>query len=135
MKRGLTILLFATVAFAECPPEAVPGTCIETPVVMQESVSTQVCNCSEKTDGDITEGIAAMARGDYPTAFAIFKSLAEAGNFIAQQNLGVMYNEGLGIAKDREKASYWFEKSKAKSVAQNNGSLCAGNRAQKELCL
>ena len=135
MKRGLTILLFTTVSFAACPPEAVPGTCIEMPVSVQESVPSQSCGCSEKTGGDISEGIAAMARGDYQTAFAIFKSLAEAGNFIAQQNLGVMYNEGLGIAKDSEKASYWFEKSKAKSQAQNNGSLCTANRAQKGLSL
>ena len=140
MNRGLTILLFifATVAFAECPPEAVPGTCIQTPiddlsVIVQERVQSQMCcdDAEKNSDEDIAKAMAALAREDYQTAFSMFKSLAKAGNFIAQQNLGVMYTEGLGVAKNLKKASYWFEKSKPKETARQNSTLCANKRAQK----
>ena len=141
MKRGLIIvLLMSTIVFAECPPEAVPGTCVkerlfDTPVIIEEEeLIPQDANTFEQNNKELAMGVEAMRKRDYQTAFSIFKKLAEAGNFIAQQNLGVMYNEGLGTSKNKKKASYWFEKSKGKKITLSNGSLCSGKNRQTELC-
>ncbi len=114
MKRGvIAALLAATVAYAECPPEAVPGSCIENLppelAVVEEEPLPSVENSAHRER--LKEGVTALQSGDYSRALTIFKALAEEGNFIAQQNLGLMYNEGLGTARDREKAAHWFEKS------------------------
>lgn len=42
-----------------------------------------------------------------------FSKAAEQGDSIAQHNLGVCYYNGRGIAKDKDMAKYWFEKSAA----------------------
>ena len=42
----------------------------------------------------IDEGVAALERGDYETAFREMKPLAEQGDADAQYNLGLMYDEG-----------------------------------------
>ena len=44
--------------------------------------------------GDFEVGIAAAQRGDYKTAVSLWKPLAEQGDAIAQNNLGIMYAKG-----------------------------------------
>ncbi len=61
--------------------------------------------------GDLEKGMEAVEKGDFKTAFEAFKRAAEAGDPIAQQNLGVLYNNGYGVKKDREMASYWFDRA------------------------
>ena len=123
MKRLVWITLAATTLFAQCPPEAVPGTCIENSdiamiselsevTVAPDTVAPEIQQNVQENDFDkVYEGIVALQNEDYETAFSIFYGLAAAGNFLAQQNLGVMYNHGLGIREDKEKAAYWFEKA------------------------
>ncbi len=53
------------------------------------------------------EGVAAYHRGDYATAFRELKTLADQGLAKAQFNLGVMFAEGRGVARDFGKAAYW----------------------------
>lgn len=36
--------------------------------------------------------------------------LANNGNAVAQNNLGIVYQQGSGVARDLEKAAYWFQK-------------------------
>ena len=36
--------------------------------------------------------------------------LADGGNAVAQNNLGIVYQQGSGVARDLEKAAYWFQK-------------------------
>lgn len=36
--------------------------------------------------------------------------LAAGGNAVAQNNLGIVYQQGSGVARDLEKAAYWFQK-------------------------
>ena len=45
---------------------------------------------------DFNKGMDAYNDGDYPTALKEWKPLAEEGNAFAQNNLGVMYHDGLG---------------------------------------
>lgn len=54
------------------------------------------------------EGVAAYERGAYKTAFKEFLPLARNGDAFAQSYLGVMYQYGLGVAADLEKAVEWY---------------------------
>ena len=47
--------------------------------------------------GPIEDGEAARDRKDYATALRLFRSLAEQGDATAQEHLGVMYENGLGV--------------------------------------
>ena len=50
--------------------------------------------------GDMEDGLAAYQRKDYATAFTKFRSAAQQGNRDAQTFVGMMYNEGKGVAQD-----------------------------------
>ncbi len=52
--------------------------------------------------------MAAYHRGDYATALREWRPLAEQGSAIAQNNLGLMYSEGLGVPKDYAQAHKWY---------------------------
>ena len=58
--------------------------------------------------GAFQDGVDAVQKGDYETARIIFLPLAEQGDARAQCNLGVMYDNGLGVPKDYKEASKWF---------------------------
>ena len=58
--------------------------------------------------GDLEDGVAALGRKDYATAFAKFNSAALQGSSRAQFNLGVMYDKGLGVAQDYTEAVLWY---------------------------
>ena len=59
--------------------------------------------------GWLDDAIAALGRGDYQTALNIFKPRAEQGNAAAQYILGVMYDNGLGVAQDYKTAVKWYK--------------------------
>ena len=52
----------------------------------------------------LEDGTAAMKKGDYKTAYQLLYPLAEAGNAVAQDCVGTLFNEGLGVGKDEPKA-------------------------------
>ena len=73
------------------------------------------------------DATAAYSRGDYTTAYRLWKPLADQGNAYAQFSLGTMYRFGKGVAKDYAAAVFWFRKAadKGLAAAQNNlKSLC-----------
>ena len=53
------------------------------------------------------KGFSAYGAGDYQTAFEEFYPLAQVGDAIAQNNLGVMYHLGQGVAQDDAEAAQW----------------------------
>ena len=55
------------------------------------------------------EGVAAYERGDYATALKEWKPLGERGDARAQSNLGMMYENGLGVPQDYETAIKWYK--------------------------
>ena len=59
----------------------------------------------------LDEGDAAYKRGDYATALQEFRPLAMQGDAWAQYNLGVMYDNGQGVAKDAVEAVRWWRKA------------------------
>jgi len=76
-------------------------------------VQTNLYAASTKdtTAKTMSEGLAAVERQDYMTAFTVFKQLANKGDKEAQYNLAILYKQGDGIMQNRSKAASWFRKS------------------------
>ena len=72
--------------------------------------------------GEYEEGLAAVEKEDYQTAFAKWKPLAEKGNSDAQFGLGYMYLQGQGVVLNYKKAMRWFRLAAEQGDpdAQNN---------------
>ena len=51
----------------------------------------------------------AYESGDYATALKEWKPLAEQGHAEAQNNLGVMYDNGFGVTQDYKAAFKWYK--------------------------
>jgi TPR repeat protein len=76
--------------------------------VVAASVAVAAPGGSVKT---VRDGIAAWQRGEYPTAVAIWRPLAEKGNADAQFNLGQAYRLGRGVTVDLAQAKGWLERA------------------------
>ena len=63
---------------------------------------------SPVTAQDFNKGVLAYNSGDYVTAIKEWMPLAEQGDADAQNNLGVMYENGYGTAQDYKKAAKWY---------------------------
>ena len=59
-------------------------------------------------------------------AFEGYNALAEKGDRVAQNNLGVCYNNGFGVAKDYVQAVSWYRKAveQGYATAQFNLGVC-----------
>jgi TPR repeat protein len=64
------------------------------------------------------EALTAWKSGDYATALREFKPLAHQGNTSAQYNLGVIYANGRGVARNDVEAVKWYSKAAEKGNAQ-----------------
>jgi len=72
------------------------------------------------------DGMAAFQKGDYQTAFKVWQPMAEAGEAEAQRNIGVMYQQGLGVPQDFGEAATWYRRAAEQGHAraqQNLGAL------------
>ncbi|MFZ1210191.1 MAG: SEL1-like repeat protein [Pseudolabrys sp.] len=63
--------------------------------------------------GPLGDADAALKRRDYATALRFIRPLAEQGDASAQYNLGVLYDNGLGVPQDKVRAYMWFTLSAA----------------------
>ena len=59
--------------------------------------------------GPLEDANAAIKRRDYATAVRLFRPLGEQGDANAQYNLGVLYDNGLGVPQDRVRAYMWLD--------------------------
>jgi TPR repeat protein len=59
----------------------------------------------------LQEGVAAYEAGNLPQALKEFRAAAEKGDADCQYNLALMYEQGLGVAKDEKEAVVWYRKS------------------------
>ncbi len=57
------------------------------------------------------KGYAEFKMANYATARMIWEALAERGNAEANFNLGILYEDGLGVPKDMARALQYFERS------------------------
>jgi uncharacterized protein len=73
--------------------------------------------------GPFEDGIAAYQRGDYATAYRLWRPLADQGNADAQDNLGKMYAEGQGVPQDYAEAVKWYRLAADQGNAQAQTNL------------
>lgn len=71
---------------------------------------------------DFEKGIAAYQANDLPLAYKEFRASADEGHADSQFNVALMFEKGLGVAKDEKEAVLWYGKSAAQgnSAAQFN---------------
>ena len=73
--------------------------------------------CDRAPAADLGKGLQAFHEGDFATALAECRPLAEHGNASAQFVIGVMYFEGRGVPKDPAKGAQWTLKAADQGVA------------------
>ena len=66
---------------------------------------------------DFEAGYAAAKRGNYATAYRLWKPLAEQGHSGAQFNLGLMHYKGQGVPQDHAEAARWHRKAGEQGLA------------------
>ncbi len=66
---------------------------------------------SIESEASLEAGIRAKDRGHYATAIRAWKALAKKGDARAQNNIGHMYEEGLGVAQNYREAMNWYKKA------------------------
>jgi TPR repeat protein len=62
-------------------------------------------------------GLKAYNQGNYDEALAIWQPLADGGYPAAQFNIGMLYENGLGVEKSYTKANGWFQKAVDRNFA------------------
>jgi len=72
---------------------------------------------------DFEAGWRAYQRGDFSGALESWRPLADAGDARAQFNIGVMYDEGRGVALDRVQAIRWWTKAAGQGDAEAQHNL------------
>ncbi len=68
--------------------------------------------------GQFEDAVAAYDRGDYATAIRLIKPLAEQGNAETRFILGLMYDNGRGVAQDHAMAVKWYRKAAEQGIAK-----------------
>ena len=68
-----------------------------------------IFSCATAWAADFDKGLVAARAGDFVTALAEWKPLAEQGDAVAQFYLGVMYANGEGVLEDDKEAVKWFK--------------------------
>ena len=63
-------------------------------------------------------GLASKDRGHYATALRAWLPMAEAGNAEAQNNVGYMYEEGLGVPQNYLLAMNWYRQAADNGLAE-----------------
>ena len=83
--------------------------------------------------GSFEDATKAYERGDYKTAYRLFKPLAEQGNPDAQLMLGFMYDQGQGVPQDYAEMEKWYRRAaKQGSIAAQSTLRLMEERAEKE---
>ena len=67
---------------------------------------------------DFEDGRTAYEAGDYKKALAILQPLAEAGDSQAQVTIGIMYDNGLGVASDPAEALKWYIRAAEQGIPE-----------------
>ena len=71
--------------------------------------------------GSLEDAAAADDKGDYATAAKLLRPLADEGNAQAQYKLGILYDDGLGVAQDVAEALKWYRLAADQGFASRQG--------------
>jgi len=72
---------------------------------------------------ELSDGVDAYRRGDYAEAIRLWRPLAEQGNASAQNNLGVMYDNGRGVPQDDAETVKWYRLAAKQGIARAQSNL------------
>src|ERR1700690_3317621 len=75
--------------------------------------------------GNYEDGVAASERSDYATALRLWRPLAEKGLAAAQNDLGMIYLKGHGVAHNDAEAEKWFRLAATQGFAEGQLNLGA----------
>jgi TPR repeat protein len=104
---GLTLALAglptAVIAVSPVPPQAAIEAPAEAPTEAQIPSDDKKCSTCD--------GVRLMEQGDYGRAMHIFQLRAAEGDSVAMNNIGWMYEFGLGRAPDPRQAILWYSKA------------------------
>jgi len=109
MKKILFILLISVIA-----------SCGSSQIVHEQkniSIAGNEKKIEVTDDFRFRQAMQAIQNKDFTAASKVLIKLAESGHVMAQFNLGLMYEKGVGVKKDYEKAKALYEKA----AAENNG--------------
>ena len=73
--------------------------------------------------GPFEDATKAYNRGDYKTAYRLFKSLAEQGDANAQYNLGISYQKGKGVPQNDAEAVKWYRRAAEQGIPEAQNKL------------
>ena len=68
-------------------------------------------------------GIAAYEANNLPLAYKEFREAADKGHADSQYNVALMYEKGIGVAKDEKEAVVWYGKSAAQGTVGPRSSI------------
>lgn len=60
---------------------------------------------------DFNDGVDAFQKGDYETAIKNWMPLAHKGDAEAQRNVGIMFQQGLGVPQSETEAAHWYRQA------------------------
>lgn len=66
---------------------------------------------AQNANKTFNNGVAAFQAGDYATALKHWMPLAEADDAEAQRNIGIMYQQGLGVPQNNAEAANWYRRA------------------------
>ena len=75
------------------------------------ALATAVVLLSRPAQAGLPEGVAAYEAGNLPLAVKEFRTAAETNDADCQYNLALMYEQGIGVAKDEKEARVWYRKA------------------------
>src|SRR5271154_3734297 len=73
--------------------------------------------------GPLEDGMAAFRAGDFAQARALWQPMAAHGDATAENNLGIIYLDGKGVAASFPVAMSWFARSAANGSALGENNL------------
>lgn len=75
---------------------------------MAAALAVAIFGMSAAVAGPREDGEDAYHKGDFATAFRLWRPLAQKGDIRSQNHLGVMYYHGYGVSQDYFLAAQWF---------------------------
>lgn len=91
-------------------------------LIIISTLAIVLASAAVSLGGNLDEGIAAADAGDFKAARELWLIEAGQGNASAQNNLGVLYAKGQGVARNDREAAKWFlmAAQQGDSAAQTN---------------
>ena len=92
-------------------------------MVAKRLVAVCLCLWSVGVGANVEPGVKALERGHHSTALRAWLPLAREGDPKAQNNVGLMYERGLGVSQSYPDAMNWYRQAAEQGLAEANHNL------------